>query len=160
MLSRASTDIRIRFRHNLFLQGCVVWLIALWTLLAISPNDRLDWIVENIPVFIFLWALVATYRVFSFSDISYLLMTIFLSLHTIGTHYSYSYVPFGCWLQEILHFSRNHYDRIMHLLFGALMIYPLNEIGTRLLNLKGAWAYYLPVECVMAFSAVYEVIEA
>jgi putative membrane protein len=159
LLSKALTDIRIRFKHNLFVQGCVVWLIAFWILMAIYPRDRLDWVVENIPVFILVWVMVTTYRIFSFSDFSYLLITIYLSLHLIGAHYSYSYVPFGNWLKDFLHLSRNHYDRIVHFSFGLLMAYPLNELGIRLLNLKGWWSYYLPVETIMAFSAVYELIE-
>jgi len=38
-------------------------------------------------------ALAATYRRFPFSMLSYGLMTVFLTLHTVAAHYTYSEVP-------------------------------------------------------------------
>jgi putative membrane protein len=59
-----------------------------------------------------------------------------------------------------LHTQRNHYDRISHFAFGFLLAYPLREIAMRSLRVTGNWLYYLPVECTLAFSAIYEILEA
>jgi putative membrane protein len=96
----------------------------------------------------------------AFSDLSYLLMFVYLCIHEMGAHYKYSDVPIGEWLKPILHTTRNHYDRISHFSFGLLLAYPMREIAMRKLRVTGNWLYYLPVECVLAFSAVYEILEA
>jgi putative membrane protein len=96
----------------------------------------------------------------AFSDLSYLLMFVYLCIHEMGAHYKYSDVPIGEWLKPILHTTRNHYDRISHFSFGLLLAYPMREIAMRKLRVTGNWLYYLPVESVLAFSAVYEILEA
>jgi putative membrane protein len=87
-------------------------------------------------------------------------MFVYLCIHEMGAHYKYSDVPIGEWLKPILHTTRNHYDRISHFSFGLLLAYPMREIAMRKLRVTGQWLYYLPVECVLAFSAVYEILEA
>src|SRR5262249_2283948 len=104
--------------------------------------------------------LVLTYRKFVFSDLSYLCMFAFLCMHEYGAHYKYSDVPVGEWIKPILHTTRNHWDRIAHFGFGLLLAYPMREIAMRALRVKGRWLYYLPVECTLAFSAIYEMLEA
>ena len=94
------------FYHNRLLQGLLAWLL-LWIVMAISPFDRHDWLLENLLVFIYAAILVLTYRRFSFSNTSYVLFSIFMSLHLVGAHYTYSEVPFGFWLQDMLDLSRN-----------------------------------------------------
>jgi putative membrane protein len=42
--------------------------------------------------------------------------------------YTYAENPFGYWLQDVLHLSRNHYDRIVHFCFGFLLAYPMREM--------------------------------
>ena len=39
--------------------------------------------------------LIVTYRRFQFSDLSYVLIFLFMILHAIGAHYTYSKVPLG-----------------------------------------------------------------
>ncbi len=62
------------------------------------------------------------------SNASYVLLTIFFCLHTIGAHYTYSEVPAGYWIRDLLGLGRNHYDRLVHFSFGLLMCYPLQEL--------------------------------
>jgi putative membrane protein len=68
-------------------------------------------------------------------------------------------VPFGFWLKEAFHLSRNHFDRIVHFSFGLLMAYPIREIFLRVAHTRGFWAYYLPLDVTLAFSALYEIVE-
>ena len=131
-----------------------------FALAAYRPDTYFDWALENGLVFITIPVLALIYRRFSFSDVSYLLLLIYLSIHEFGAHYKYSDVPLGEWLKPILHTHRNHYDRIAHFSFGFLLAYPMREIAMRELKVAGKWLYYLPVECTLALSAVYEILEA
>ena len=147
------------FKANRVLQALVIWLVLLWIITAINPLYPRDWLLENLLVFIYAGLLVFTYRYFQFSNPSYTLFTIFVSLHLMGAHYTYAETPFGFWLQEIFGFERNHYDRIVHFCFGLLIAYPFREILIRLSGLKISWSYFVAINVVLAFSAIYEVIE-
>ncbi len=148
------------FRRNRLLQGLVAWLLLFWLVTALAPYNRFDWLLENLLVFICGATLVATYRTFAFSNRSYLLLTLFLTLHLIGAHYTYAETPFGFWLQAWFGFSRNHYDRIVHFAFGLLIAYPMRELLQRLARVRIGWSYFLAVTVVLAFSGLYEIVEA
>lgn len=135
------------------------WITIFWIATAISPIDRHDWLMENILFFVFLTVLIVSYRIFQFSLRSYILITIFLTLHLIGAHYTYAKVPFGFYLSEIFDLNRNHFDRIVHFSFGLLLTYPIREILLRSAKLKGFFSYYLPIDVVLAFSGFFEIIE-
>ena len=147
------------FRSNRLLQGFILWLILLWIITAINPLYPSDWLLENLLVFIWGVILVVSYRWFKFSNFSYGLFTVFLSLHLVGAHYTYSETPFGFWLQDLFDFERNHYDRVVHFSFGLLLAYPMREILLRRSGVGSGWAYFLAINCILAFSAVYEVLE-
>jgi putative membrane protein len=140
------------------------WLFAsyvvVWVLAAIRPLNRQDWLLENLLVFAVVPALVVTHRRFRFSNLSYCLITAFMTLHAIGAHYTYSEMPVGNWLRDDWQFNRNHYDRAVHFLFGLLICHPLWELLVRSLGLRHGWARVVAVHVVMAWSALYEIIEA
>ena len=150
----------IPFRDNRLLQGLLVWLGIFWIVTALGPLDRRDWFLENLLVFTYAAVLILSYRKFTFSNLSYGLFTVFLSLHLIGAHYTYSEVPFGYWLQQALDLSRNHYDRIVHFAYGLLIAYPFREILLRAARVSMHWSYFLSVTAVLAFSAFFEILEA
>jgi putative membrane protein len=135
------------------------WLLLLWVVMAIEPFNRRDWLLENLLVFFYIGLLLVTYPRFRFSALSYLLFTIFMSLHLIGAHYTYSEVPFGFWMQDALGLARNHYDRVVHFSFGLLIAYPLREWLLRVTGARPGWSYFLAVALVLAFSGFYEVME-
>ena len=147
------------FRTNRVLQGLVAWLILLWIITAINPLFPRDWLIENLLVFIYGILLVYTYPRFQFSNVSYVLFSVFLSLHLVGAHYTYAQTPFGAWLQTAFDLERNHYDRIVHFAFGLLIAYPFREILIRQAQVTRQWSYFLSVMVIMSFSACYEVIE-
>ena len=150
----------IPFRDNRLLQGLLVWLGIFWIVTALGPLDRRDWFLENLLVFTYAAVLILSYWKFTFSNLSYGLFTVFLSLHLIGAHYTYSEVPFGYWLQQALDLSRNHYDRIVHFAYGLLIAYPFREILLRAARVSMHWSYFLSVTAVLAFSAFFEILEA
>lgn len=148
------------FRSNRLLHLMMTWLLVLWVVTAINPLYPRDWFLENILVFIYSILLIVTYRRFQFSNLSYALFVVFLSLHLVGAHYTYSETPFGFWMQDWFSFERNHYDRLVHFSFGLLIVYPFREVLLRSSGVKSSWSYSLAVTVVLAFSAIYEVIEA
>ncbi|MGH7213895.1 MAG: DUF2238 domain-containing protein [Tepidisphaeraceae bacterium] len=134
---------------------------------AFKPIDRADWLLENALAGVFVAALVVTHRWFPLSNISYTLISLFLCLHTIGAHYTYSLVPYNEWtravfrtpLNEWFGFERNHFDRLVHFGFGFLLAYPIREMFLRVAGARGFWGYYLPLDLTVSFSAFYELIE-
>jgi putative membrane protein len=148
-----------KFRDNRVLQLLLLWLVLLWLVTAIDPFNRRDWLLENLLVFIYAALLVASYRRFAFSNLSYGLFAVFLSLHLVGAHYTYSETPFGFWLQDTLDLSRNHYDRIVHFSFGLLIAYPFHELLLRAAGVRRSWSYLLVMVTVLGFSGFYEALE-
>ena len=159
MISTSTTHKSVAFARNRFQQTLAVWYAAVWLATSLHPLDRHDWFLENILVFGMAVLLVGTYRAFPLSDLSYLLITAFMTLHAVGAHYTYAQVPLGFWIQHAFGFSRNHFDRIVHFSFGLLMAYPIREVFLRVANARGVWAYYLPLDVTLAFSALYEIME-
>ena len=161
---RTEVDVTARDRFNLMLLA--VWGLV-WLVLAIEPVDREAWLLENMLVFVSVPVLLRGYWLLPLSRISYTLLAVFFCLHAIGSHYTYSLVPydpfwievFGESINETLGFERNHYDRLVHFCFGLLLAYPCREVFIRIAGARGFWAYFLPVILMMSLSVVYEFIE-
>ena len=140
--------------------GTLVVLFALWWIgWGIAPHDRADWLLENALSAAAVGALAATARPFPLSRISYTLIFVFLCLHTVGAHYTYSLVPYGDWLPWLGQGERNHYDRFVHFSYGLLLAYPIRELFLRVAGVRGFWGYFLPLDLTMSTSMLYELIE-
>jgi putative membrane protein len=150
---------RVKFAGNRVLQVLTAGYAAIWLVAAIAPLDRFDWFLENLLVGAFVGLLAATYRAFPLSDLSYTLIAIFLSLHAVGAHYTYSESPVGFWFQEAWNLERNHYDRVVHFLFGLLFCYPLREVALRRTGASARWCSAMSLGAVLSLSSVYEIIE-
>ena len=156
---------RISHRRYLLILG-ILFAIE-WVLLAIDPYDRADWALENALVVVTVLVLVATHRVFPLSRVSYTLIFLFLCLHELGAHYTYSEVPyddsfktvFGFTLSEQLGRARNHFDRLVHLAYGLLLAYPIREVFLRVGDARGFWGYFLPLDLTMSTSMLFELFE-
>ena len=55
--------------------------------------------------------------------------------------------------------GRNHFDRLVHFLYGLLLAYPIREMFLRIGNVRGFWGYFLPLDLTMSTSMLYELIE-
>lgn len=156
-----------RLSHRAFLLLLTALLAVEFVVLAIHPHNRQDWMLENVLVVVFVAAIVATYRRLTLSRISYFLIYVFLSLHLIGAHYTYSLVPYDDWyralsgssLNEALGFERNQFDRVVHFSYGLLLAYPIREVFLRVANLRGFWGYFFPLDIAMSTSMIYELVE-
>jgi putative membrane protein len=143
-------------KYKLFL---FVVFLGFWIWAAINPLLPDGWLLENYLVFIFVPIILIAGRYFRLSNVSYTLITIFMILHVIGSHYTYAEVPFGDTLQEWLGAERNMYDRLVHFSYGFLLAYPVREVFMRLAHAKGIWSYFFPIDLTFAMSAIYEIIE-
>ena len=160
LLTTASTASCLPFRQNRFLHWICVGVVAVFLLAAYHPDTVFDWALENTLVFCLVPVMIWAYRKLPLSDLSYLLILIYLAVHEFGAHYKYSDVPLGEWMKGLLHTHRNHYDRVAHFSFGLLLSYPFQEVFMRSARIKGMWRYYLPIEATLSFSAIYEMMEA
>jgi putative membrane protein len=133
---------------------------VVWVFTAIAPFNRQDWLLENLLVFVAVPGFIVTYRHFRFSSFAYVLLTVFFVLHAYGAHYTYAETPWGNWMRDTWDHSRNHYDRLVHFLFGLLVSPAVWELLVRVAHLRRGWAYAGTVHVVMAWSALYEIIEA
>ena len=159
-MTTANSPLTPGFRNKKFQQILLTVFVIFWTVFAISPLYRPEWWLENYLLFAFILFLVLSYNKLQLSDLSYLLITIFLLLHTVGAHYGYSSVPIGFAIKDAFSLMRNPYDRIVHFLFGFLFAYPIYELLKRYSNQKDVWLYILPINFIISLSAIYEIIEA
>jgi putative membrane protein len=89
------------------------------------------------------------------------------ALHIVGARWIYSFVPYEEWCDAVLGsgprewfgWSRNHYDRLVHLLFGLLTPLPIAEASLRWGRLPRGWSLAWAAAAVMAISAGYEIFE-
>ena len=150
-------DSKANLRLPLFL-AVVVLLGLVWS--GIGPYDRLTWLLEVVPVLVALPLLVWTARSFPLTPLAYVLIAVHALILMYGGHYTYALTPFGGWLQEVFGFTRNHYDRIGHLMqgFGPAII--ARELLLRTSPLRpGKWLFALVTLSILGVSATYEFTE-
>jgi putative membrane protein len=146
----------LRWRYPLVL---LVLFGVFWTAMAIAPSDRSTWLLENSLSVAAVAGLAALHRRLPFSRVSYTLIFVFLCLHTLGAHYTYSEVPYRDWIPALGGTGRNHYDRLVHFAYGLLLAYPVREVYLRVADARGFWGYFLPLDLTMSTSMIYELIE-
>jgi uncharacterized membrane protein YjdF len=120
---------------------------AIWLALAIDPVFRSDWLLENAIVIIAVPLLVATAKRWRFSDFAYTCLFAFFVAHAVGAHYTYSLVPYA----ESWHAlggapleGRNHYDRVVHALYGLLVAPAAVELFGRFGRYSRPWDFLFP----------------
>lgn len=142
---------------RLVLLGLVAALLA-WS--AFEPFDRLTWWLEVSPILIGAPVLIVTARRFPFTSLVYLLMALHAALLIFGGHWTYARVPMGFWLQDLLGFERNPYDRLGHLFQGFVPALVVREVLLRTSPLRpGGWLTFLIISVCLAISATYELVE-
>jgi len=153
--------------HRRYLALLAAIFAVIWVALAIAPMNRHDWLLENALVLAAVLLLIGSYRALPLSRISYTLIFLFLCLHAVGAHYTYSLVPYDRWIHELtgrsvnsaLGWERNHFDRMVHFCYGLLLAYPVRELFLRVAEVRGFWGYFLPLDLTMSTSMIYELVE-
>ncbi|MEC3911251.1 DUF2238 domain-containing protein [Sphingobium sp. CR2-8] len=92
---------------------------------------------------------------------------LFLLLHTLGARWIYSYVPYDDWaravsghaISSLFGTTRNGYDRLVHLAFGALLTLPIAESALRRGGVSCGWSLAFGFAAIGLGSALYEIFE-
>jgi putative membrane protein len=144
-------------------QVLLIALVALVLLLVASglrPFDRGTWVLEVFPIVIALPVLWATYRRFPLTSLLYVLIFGHAVVLMVGAAHSYARVPLGFEIADLLHLSRNPYDKIGHFCQGFVPALIAREILLRGGFVRaGRMLGFLSVCVVLAISASYELIE-
>ncbi|GLX66794.1 DUF2238 domain-containing protein [Paenibacillus glycanilyticus] len=150
----------IPFKQNRLLQVAIAVLAVFWIIMAIKPSDWKIWAVENSLLVAFVVVLIVVYRKFPLSNLSYVLIAIFLAMHAYAAHYTYQETPIDDWLKQLFHIKRGFYDRIVHFAFGLLIAFPVREAVQYFLKLHRKWpSYIVTFTMIMTASALYELLE-
>lgn len=162
-----SSQAKEAISHRRFASALFGVFVVIFIALGWAPWYRADWLLENVLVFALVPWMLVTYKRLPLSKISYTAVFVFLCLHEVGSHYTYSEVPYDKWSEWIfgrewnawMGWERNHFDRVVHFLYGVLITYPMREIFLRVANAVGFWGYLFPLLVVMSTSLLFELIE-
>jgi len=143
-------------------------VLAEWIVLAFNVLDRSTWLVENIIPVALAWPGIWLFRKGVLSGTSMVILYLYVALHLVGAHYTYSLVPydlvfeflFGTGLNTMMGWERNQYDRIIHFSFGLMLYQPTVEILRHYATSIRGWV--LPTFVILLlnmFSVAYEWIE-
>ncbi|MGU3311324.1 DUF2238 domain-containing protein [Acinetobacter sp. M5A5_2a] len=135
---------------------------------GIQPLEFEAYLLHQVGTVFMLVLLFIIFKKIGLDFLSFTLYLLFLLIHIIGAHYLYSYVPYNDWIQQVFHFnldqsmgwSRNMYDRLVHLAYGVLL-YPLiyRVFQVWLPTARPFTLFLLVIQFVMASSIFYELIE-
>src|SRR6195952_3411912 len=127
---------------------------------AISPHDYFTWILEVFPAIIGFFLLLFTFKRFRFTYLTYCFMLIHCYVLFVGGHYTYAQVPLFNWIKDILHQSRNNYDKVGHFMQGFVPAMIVRELFIRLnVFQRKNWIPFLVVTVCGFISLCYELLE-
>jgi putative membrane protein len=141
--------------------------LALLAIGCINPLSPQDLVLEHSLTLLTLGLIVALGWRRPLSNPAYTGLFLFLALHVLGAHYTYSLVPYDRWaaaitgrtLTDLFGWQRNHFDRLVHFSFG-LLVYPAAlEMLERRTSVRGAWAIALTAALLNSLSTGYELLE-
>ena len=143
-------------------------LILAILLASIRPLELEAYLLHQAgTAFMLIMLLVCLYKI-GLNFLSFNLYILFLIVHVIAAHYLYSYVPYNQWIEqifgfhlnEVMHWSRNMFDRFVHLAYG-LLLYPIfyRLFHVWLPQQKPVVIFLLVIQFVVASSMLYEWLE-
>jgi putative membrane protein len=158
--SRSGDDVKRYVSAEPALWALTGVLVAALVVSGWQPFDRGTWVLEVFPVFVVLPVLWFTRDRFPLTTLLYVLIGVHALILIMGGAYSYARVPLGFTLRDLLHLSRNPYDRIGHFAQGFIPAVAIREILIRGRYVQGRRMLSFLVVCVvLAISASYEFIE-
>ena len=91
----------------------------------------------------------------------------FSVLHSVGACWLYSFVPYNEWMISLFNFDlnlffgfqRNHYDRLVHFLFGLLLLPATKDLITKKFSFNPIQALFVAFLGIQVFSTLYELFE-
>ncbi len=147
-------------KRKYWVWGITICFVLLWVGFSVTPTSKPDWLAESSVLLLAVPFFILIGEVWRISLLSYVLFGIFLLFHLIGAHYGYGSASPGVLLSELVHIKGNHYDKMVHFLFGFLLAYPLWEIVKKEVTFKHSWMIIpIVVFLILGFSAFYEIWE-
>jgi putative membrane protein len=138
----------------------VAMLAVVYTVSGWSPADRPTWWMEVAPVFVVLPVILWTQARVRFTPIVLRLLAFEAVLVAIGAHYTYSEVPLGRWVSDLIGWERNHYDRFGHFMQGIVPALAFRELLLKTSPLgRGKWMFAIVLSICLALSVGYEFLE-
>ena len=132
--------------------------VFVWIIMAINPKYPQDWLLENVLVFFIFPFIIWMDKKHNYTLLSIVLFFIFASLHSLGTHYTYAEMEYFDPITQFFGFERNHFDRLVHFLFGLLIFRILFEMITPgIKSVKTALLFTFTM--VITISTLYEMLE-
>ena len=132
--------------------------VLVWIIMAINPKYPQDWLLENVLVFFIFPFIIWMDKKHHYTLLSIVLFFIFASLHSLGTHYTYAEMAHFDVVTQFFGFERNHFDRLVHFLFGLLLFRLLFEMVTPgIKSVKTALIF--TVTMIISISTLYEMLE-
>lgn len=136
----------------------LLWRIALTIRSYINCYDVSVWWAEMTPIILIVVCIVYISRKFTFSPLSYILMSVLIYMHTIGAHYTFERVPFDRF-SDFFGFERNHYDRIAHFSVGFYAYAIIEYLQAQSLTKKRWVSIWFAICAIFMVASVYEIIE-
>jgi putative membrane protein len=132
-----------------------------------QPYPEMAWL-HHLPTLMLLLGAPWLLGRWPLSDRAVVAIALFFTVHTLGGRYTYSNVPYDEWSRTLLGtgpadwfgWTRNHYDRLVHFLFGLLFYAPVREIARRRLGQPAGQAAIFSIGFVISMGALYEIFEA
>ncbi|MBP7203729.1 MAG: DUF2238 domain-containing protein [Propionivibrio sp.] len=135
-------------------------LLGILVYSGLAPYDRMTWALEVFPAAVALVLMVATYRRFPLTTLLYVCIFVHCLVLILGGVYTYARVPLGFQIADLLHLTRNPYDKIGHFFQGFVPALVTREILIRGAFVNGRRMRDFLITCVvLAISAFYELIE-
>jgi len=141
-------------------------LLAALVISAWRPLDLEDFLIEHLLTGLVFAVLLIGTRRWPLSDRAWLFIGLYSLLHILGAHYTYTQVPYDDWtraifgqsLNDSMGWERNHFDRLVHFLWGFLLFVPLDELVRRT-GATARWAAFVTICILATASSIYEMLE-
>ncbi|MET3144695.1 UNVERIFIED_ORG: putative membrane protein [Xanthomonas axonopodis] len=139
--------------------------VAVFSVSWISPLWPVEQALHSSLTVLGLLALVWADRRWQLGTGAFLAICVFIAMHCIGARWLYSNVPYEQWSLQLLHWSpsatfgwtRNHFDRLIHLLFGLCFTPAIAQLTMqRWPRLTLRQAFVLTAMTIMCVGLVYE----
>lgn len=140
---------------GLLLVFAATWIAPQW------PRDQALHSSLTVVGLAWLWAHA---RRWPMRDGDFIAICAFIAVHCVAARWLYSNVPYDDWirwlsgysLQSVLGWERNHFDRLVHLLYGLCFTPALHAALRQRWPLATGQAFAIAVMAVMASSLVFE----
>jgi putative membrane protein len=147
--------------------GLLILYFLIWIISCINPlyPDEM-YLQHSVTMLMAIFLIYITVKN-NLSTKAFVFIVVFMLFHIIGARWIYSYTPYDKWIMSLTGFSingyfgfhRNQYDRLIHFLFGFLILIPVREIYFNWYGLPRKFLNHLPVLFILSMSMLYEIFE-